>query len=403
MRPLALLDAGQIELVERALRDSLSHSGPAVLVREHGRSPSTEASTGSVRSAGSERSAQGAGPVLPSDVPTKVALVVETSGSSGAPKRVMLSGEALLASAAATESALGGPGQWLLALPVHYIAGIQVLVRSIAAGTEPLHEPPGPYWAERFAALVAGMDAPRRYTSLVPTQLARLVEAAHAESEVRRAVARLDAVLVGGQALPEPLRQRALDLGIPVVRTYGSSETAGGCVYDGVPIGSTVVRERHGEIEITGPSLAEGYLGDPELTAERFVDDGGVRWYRTSDGGSVGADGRLAITGRLDNVIISGGVKVSLDLVERLVQSQPGFQQAVVVGADDETWGQVAVVVTDREPSPTALATLRAAVVPVAGRASAPAAVHRVDTLPLLPSGKPDRLALAQSLPATAH
>ncbi|WP_368497485.1 AMP-binding protein [Herbiconiux sp. A18JL235] len=385
MRPLALLDAGRIELVERALRDALSHSGPAVLVREQGHSPSSE------------------GRALPSDVPTKVALVVETSGSSGAPKRVMLSGEALLASAAATEAALGGPGQWLLALPVHYIAGLQVLVRSIAAGTEPLHEPPGPYWAERFAALVAGMEAPRRYTSLVPTQLSRLVDAAHADAEVRRAVARLDAVLVGGQALPEALRQRALDLDMPVVRTYGSSETAGGCVYDGLPIGNTVVRERHGEIEITGPSLAEGYLGDAELTAERFVDDGGVRWYRTSDGGSIDSEGRLAITGRLDNVIISGGVKVSLDLVERLVQSQPGFQQAVVVAADDETWGQVAVVVTDREPSPSALAALRAAVVPVAGRASAPAAVHRVDTLPLLPSGKPDRLALTRSLTAAAH
>jgi O-succinylbenzoic acid--CoA ligase len=306
----------------------------------------------------------------------------------------MLSADALLASAAATDGALGGPGQWLLALPAHYIAGLQVLVRSIAAGTVPVVQPPGHFDVELFAALAGRLDAPRRYTSLVPTQLARLTAASEHDSELRRAVARFDAILIGGQALPRPLHERALALGFPVVRTYGSSETAGGCVYDGQPIGSTVVRQNAGEIEISGPSLAEGYLGDDSLTADRFHTDGGTRWYRTSDAGEV-ADGLVRISGRLDNVIISGGVKVSLDQVERLVQSVSGFERAVVVAAADETWGQVPVVVVEGEQPADALSRLRELVTDAAGRPAAPAALRSVDVIPQLASGKPDRLSVA--------
>lgn len=395
-RELAVLHGRPPEEVADALRRALAHEGPAILPREAGADGLAGVDEAPLTVPG--------GAPLPTRVPQAVALVVETSGSSGVPKRVMLSADALLASAAATESALGGPGQWLLALPTHYVAGLQVLVRSIAAGTAPLAEPPGAYWAPRFAGLVDELDAPRRYTSLVPTQLARLVEAAGEDAGVRRAVARLDAILVGGQALAPALHRRAVDLGFAVVRTYGASETAGGCVYEGRPIGSTVVRVQRGELEISGPSLAEGYLGDDALTRERFHVDEGRRWYRTSDGGSVVADAEgsalVTVTGRLDNVIISGGVKVSLDLVERLVQALPGFEHAVVAPADDATWGQVAVVVSEHEHSPTALAGLRAAVVARAGRAAAPAALRILSPLPLLSSGKPDRVAIARSLQA---
>jgi O-succinylbenzoic acid--CoA ligase len=342
----------------------------------------------------------GAAVPVPTEVPKAVSVVIETSGSTGVPKRVALSSDALLASAGASEQALGGPGQWLLALPTHYVAGVQVLVRSIAAGTEPVVHPPGRFSPALFTELAERLDAPLRFTSLVPAQLARLVEAAEGDRGIRRRIARFDAILVGGQALPEPLRERALDAGFAVVRTYGASETAGGCVYEGRPLGRTVVRVTDGELEISGPSLAEGYLGDETLTAARFRMADGRRWYRTSDGGSV-VDGMVTVTGRLDDLIISGGIKVSLGRVERLVQSVPGFEQAVVVPRVSERWGQVGVVVLEGRTSAGTgaivevegprLERLREVVVEAAGRAAAPAALVMVPELPRLSSGKPDR------------
>ncbi|WP_291040612.1 AMP-binding protein, partial [Herbiconiux sp.] len=330
-RALEVIDGSDAAVVERELRRALANDGSAILPRE------------GVRGLGDPAVA---GPVLPTEVAKRVSLVIETSGSSGLPKRVALSSDALLASAAATEAALGGPGQWLLALPTHYIAGVQVLVRSIVGGLAPAVHPRGHFSAETFADLAEQLRAPLRFTSLVPAQLVRLVEASEADPRIRAAAARFDAVLVGGQALPDLLAERASGLGIRVVRTYGSSETAGGCVYDGVPIGQASARVADGELELAGPMLAEGYLGDDELTADRFRVSDGTRWYRTADSGTV-VDGAVRVTGRVDNVIISGGVKVSLDRVERLVQSVPGFEQAVVVPRASDRWGQVSELVVE--------------------------------------------------------
>ena len=165
-------------------------------------------------------------------------------------------------------------------------------------------------------------------------------------------------------------------------------------MYDGMPIGTTVVREKDGVLEIGGPTLAEGYVGDAERTAAAFHEDGGTRWYRTGDLGEVSPDGRVTVFGRSDNVIISGGEKVLLDAVERAVQAIPGFGQAVVVGSEDERWGEVPVVVTEGEPA-LPLAALRETVAEVLGRAAAPARVIEVGRLPRLASGKPDRVALS--------
>jgi O-succinylbenzoic acid--CoA ligase len=394
-RPLEVLDGGDASRVAAALRVALSNDGPAILPREGEPGGGRHAAP-----ALGDRHVARDTPV-PAEVPQPVALVIETSGSSGVPKRVALSTDALLASAAGTEVALGGQGQWLLALPTHYIAGVQVLVRSIVAGTTPVVQPSGHFSASAFAALADELDAPLRFTSLVPAQLARLVTAAEADPRIRRSVARFDSILIGGQALPAALHQRAIEAGFHVVRTYGSSETAGGCVYDGRPIGQMVARESGGEIELSGPSLAEGYLGDEELTARKFRVDEGVRWYRTADSGTV-VDGVVRVTGRLDNVIISGGVKVALDRVERVVQGVPGFEQAVVVPQRSAEWGQVSVVVTDGPVSDDALERVRSAVVDSAGRAAAPVDIHRVEHLPRLSSGKPDRLTIARSLQGRA-
>ena len=348
--------------VAAALRDALS-GGPAVFA--------------------------GDAPDLPPTVPQPVALVVQSSGSTGRPKRVELSADALLASAAASASALGGTGHWLLALPTTYIAGLNVLVRSITAGTEAVELGDGSFTAEGFVAASARLDPQQHwFTSLVPAQLARIVESDAAAS----VAARFERVLLGGQAAPPALLRAAEDRGIRVTRTYGSSETSGGCVYDGSPIGTARVRIVDGEVQLAGPMLAEGYLLDPERTDAAFLTEPGTRWYRTGDAGVL-ESGVLRVTGRLDDVIISGGVKVSLGEVEALVRTLA--PDAVVVRADDPGWGEVPVVVTTRT---LALEQVRELVGEQLGNAARPSRVIVVDDLPLLASGKPDRLAIRSGI-----
>lgn len=374
--PLELV-ADDAQVAYSALRSALS-GGPAIMIAPAAAVAATAA------------------PALPREVPRRVALVVETSGSSGVPKRVALSADALLASAAASESALG-PGQWLLALPTHYIAGINVLVRSLSAELDPVFLGPGAFDPAAFADAAATMSNPVRFTSLVPAQLARVLDHPGAVAASRR----FERILVGGQATPPALLARATEAGLRITRTYGASETGGGCVYDGHPLGSTVVRVAGGQLELAGPTLAEGYLGDPERTARAFHHEGGTRWYRTGDTGEV-EGGVLRVTGRLDDVIVSGGIKVSLAAVERLVQSLPGLADAVVVSRPDEQWGEVPVIVTaaaaahdDAPLGHASLQQVRDRIGKALGAAARPAAIVVVDELPLLASGKPDRAALA--------
>ncbi|RFA08058.1 hypothetical protein B7R54_01625 [Subtercola boreus] len=432
-RRLEVLGGADPVEVGAALRKALSGAGPAILPREArsgvpvaaatpvptptpgpaGEAASPAATGSPARPRHASLVASGGEHPVPAEVARNVALVIETSGSSGVPKRVALSADALLASAAATEAYLGGSGQWLLALPAHYIAGVQVLVRSIVAGTDPVLMPAGHFSARTFAALVDRLTSPLKFSSIVPAQLARLVDAAESDDGVRASLQRLDALLIGGQAVPAALFSRATDAGLKVMRTYGSSETAGGCVYDGHPIGRAAARVTGGELELSGPMLAEGYLGDEELTARKFYTDGGVRWYRTADSGEVtearegsgsgspgGSATTVTITGRIDNVIISGGIKVALDRVERAVQSHEGFHTAIVVPQPSEEWGQTPVVVTSEPFGPGALELLRSSVTETVGRAAAPTRIVLLPSIPTLSSGKPDRLAVARSLAA---
>lgn len=364
-RELRVVPAENATDVFAALRDALTGNGPAVLPAVAGFDDRD----------------------LPGEVPQRVALVVETSGSTGRPKRVALSADALLSSAAASASALGGPGQWLLALPAHYVAGTNVLVRSLAAQTEPVIVPGTHFDVDFFVEAAQGMNGDLRFVSLVPAQLRQLLEVDRALDVLRR----FDRILVGGQSTPPEVLAGALEFGLNVTRTYGSSETSGGCVYDGVPIGNTKVRIVEGEIELAGSVLAEGYLGEDGRTAARFRVDDGVRWYRTGDTGAF-TDGTLRVTGRMDDVIISGGVKVSLAQVERVLHGMPGLGEAVVVAGSSRRWGQVPVVVST---STVDLPRLRTAVKAVLGAAAAPASVLVIDALPRLASGKPDRQALA--------
>jgi O-succinylbenzoic acid--CoA ligase len=298
-------------------------------------------------------------------------LVIETSGSTGSPKRVVLSRAAMRASALATHERLGGPGQWVLNLPPTYVAGLQVLYRCLVAGTSPLLC--GPSLAEARAGVTG-----RSYVSLVPTQLVRVLDGP--ASEVA-ALGAFDAVLVGGGPLDPRVRARAEAQGIRVVQTYGMSETCGGCVYDGRPLAGVEVRIDDGLVLLRGPVLFDGYQGDPAGT-DAVLRDG---WLVTSDLGHLDPAGRLHVDGRADDVIISGGVKVPAPAVVAELERQPGVGAACVVGVPDDEWGErvVAVLVPDGEP---AVADLD---LPPAWR---PKDLVWVDALPLLPNGKLDRL-----------
>jgi O-succinylbenzoic acid--CoA ligase len=388
MRALNEVTAGDPAEFVRVLRDALTGDGPAILPRER-RSPPADGRDGVGAAA------------APSEVPQNTAVVIETSGSTGTPKRVALSTDALLASAAASASAVGGQGQWLLALPVHYVAGVNVVVRSIAADTEPVTLAPGHFDPVRFGEVASEMTGDGRYVSLVPVQLTRLVEESQHNPRVRAAMRRFDRILLGGHRPSAEVLEQAADLDLRVSVTYGASETCGGCVYDGVPIGNTRARVVAGRLELAGAVLANGYLDDPERTDAAFYEADGARWYRTGDLGAI-ADGRVTVLGRSDNVIISGGEKVSLDAVEAAVRELDGFRDAVVVSADSEEWGQVPVVIAaapayaGSHGLAAALPLVREHVTARLGRAAGPARIVAVGTIPLLASGKPDRIQLAR-------
>lgn len=313
----------------------------------------------------------------------EAAIGVTTSGSTGEPKTVLLSASALTASAELTHSRLGGPGTWLLALPTSHIAGVQVLVRSIVAGTTPgvMDLTPG-FRAMGFAVAARPVLASsgRRYTALVPTQLARLVAG---EGPGLSALRAFDAVLIGGAAAPPALLDYARSLGVRVVTTYGMTETSGGCVYDGVPLSGVSVRVDD-VISLSGPVLALGYRGGEPFGS----------WFQTGDVGRL-VDGRLEVLGRADDVIVTGGSKVAPALVERALVAVEGVREACVVGVPDPEWGQaVAAAVVG---SPVSVDVLREAVRLSVGRFAVPKRVVFVPSLPLRGPGKVDRAAVADT------
>lgn len=309
--------------------------------------------------------------------------VVETSGSTGRPKRVLLPRASVLASVRASASRLGASGPWLLALPAGYVAGVQVICRSLVAGAAPTLLDDHASLADAVAAMPPG----DRFVSLVPTQLRRLL-ADDADPRDLAALRSLHTVLLGGGPADPALRARAAELGVRVVATYGSAETAGGCVYDGVPLdGVALAIGADGRIRLGGPTLFAGYDGDPELTAEVLVDG----WFLTSDAGRLDEDGRLQVLGRLDDMVVSGGVNVPAPAVAARLREHPLVEAAEALGVPDEEWGTrlVAFVVGDLD-----LDAARAWIAERHPRSWSPRQLVRLDAVPLLGNGKPDRLAL---------
>lgn len=268
-------------------------------------------------------------------------LVVSTSGSAGEkPSLVKLSSEALVASALATHQALGGSGRWVLALPVEHIAGLQVLIRSAVAGNPPLVTSGWPRFrpTDIAAAVIEHLeseDPSPLYISLVSAQLRAILDC---EDEVVRLCANFTAILVGGGLVDAGLLQRARDVGLNPVVTYGMTETSGGCVYDGFALAGASYRieEDSGRVLLGGKMLMDGYIDDPSPWV--YIDD--QRWLRTNDLGERGAKGALNILGRSDDIINSGGNKVSLGLVGELLSQDSVVADAACVAVDSERWGQ---------------------------------------------------------------
>ncbi len=342
----------------------------------------------------------GTGQEVPPGDPGPGQVVLGTSGSSGVRKWVQLSAAALSASARATHARLGGPGRWLLALPAEHIAGLQVLVRAALADHQPaVLDMRGGFDPAAFntaAQRLAG-EPGRRYTALVPTQLARMLDTDPAP------LAGFDAVLLGGAAAPQRLLRRSRAAGAPVVTTYGMTETAGGCVYDGWPLAGVQLRlaGTSGEVELGGPMLASGYLDAPDETAEAFREG----WFRTCDIGRFDPQGRLQVLGRADDVIVTGGLNVAPAEVEAILTGLPGVAAACVVGLPDPEWGErVTAVVTPADPSrPPDPGALRVAAQRLLTGAQVPKEIILFDALPLHGVGKPDRKAIQSMLAARSH
>jgi o-succinylbenzoate---CoA ligase len=328
-------------------------------------------------------------PVLPADT----ALVVPTSGSTGTPRSVVLSHAALAASTHTSLTRLGcRPGEhWVLALPLQHIAGLQVLARARALGTDPI-------LVERAGdpQAIARAVSDAEHVALVPTQLVRCLDAGVP-------LDRLRTVLVGGAAITSALTERALAAGVPFVRSYGMTEMCGGCVYDGRPLdGVEVATDEDGVIRLRGPMRASGYLETAASAA--FTDDG---WFTTDDLGAL-TDGDLTVHGRRDDIIISGGIKVSAARIEQELAGLPGVRDLAVVGVPHAEWGQrvrVIVVLEGDETDPPASLVTRiseqlASRLPRTHRAREIVAVTHIQRTPLGKVSAAERERLAAYSPA---
>lgn len=364
----------------------------ALMAALHGEGPAVEIVTGD----------HGEPQAIPVETGVEdAAVVVRTSGSTGTPKATVLTIDALAASSVSTAMALRGEGQWLLALPLQYVAGVQVLVRSLYAGTRPwVMDLSDGFTPEAFTAAAEELTDKIRFTSLVPTQLQRLLDSP--APETLAVLRRFNAILLGGAPASPDLLASAHAEGLKVVTTYGSAETCGGCVYDGQPLDGVEVRIGEGRLEgrilLGGDTVAAGYLDAARASKAAFFEEDGVRWYVTGDLGELDDDGKLTVLGRADDVIITGGVKASAAYIQGELEKLDGVTAAFVTGVPSREWGQaVAAFVAVTDPSPEGIkgfTSRREAALGVL----APKTVFADKELPMLPNGKPDRLAMIERL-----
>lgn len=344
-------------------------------------------------------------------LPPDTALLMRTSGSSsGVGKTVMISRTALMASAAATHAVLGGPGNWVCALPTHHIAGFQTVFRAALAGTRAISAGRGT--PRELASAVEELAGEPTYLSLVPTQLRRLLDSSYVEQAKS-----FSAILLGGAAAPSELLLRAREAGLHIVTTYGMTETCGGCVYNGVPIGNTNISlDNSGQISISGTVVATGYLESSttsmitklpvtfpkRLTAPEapefpsfFPSLEAFHGSFTAQDAGRWSHGKLEILGRLDSAITTGGLTVIPGIIEQELENM-GSGECVVVGIPDEQWGEIVVALITHplsNPSARLREHFEAGYVP---KIILSVRDLGLTSLPYLESGKVDRVTAAK-------
>ncbi|MBA4863771.1 AMP-binding protein [Streptomyces sp. PSKA54] len=330
-------------------------------------------------------------------VPDGTGVVLSTSGSTGVPKMTVIPRSALLASCSASLNRLCGAGSWLLCLPPGFVAGFQVVSRAVIGGARVTPLDSGRFDAAGFAAAARRLGPGRRYTALVPTQVKRLL----ADADATAALADFDKVLVGGAPLDHDTAARLREV-TDVVVTYGMTETGGGCVYDGQPLDGVRVRIVDGIFHVGGDTVASGYLGAAGEESARFYTDGGRRWFRTSDRGRWDDEGHLIPLGRADDLINTGGVKVSAEAVERILLGVDWVDSAVVMGLPDHEWGELvcAYVVPRAGTTTRDSESLRDRIRGQLGGAALLKKIVFSDDIPLLPNSKIDRSEVRERLRA---
>ena len=311
----------------------------------------------------------GFGEITSESAPSYACVAIGTSGTTGTSKEVLLTSTALISSARASNKFIGAQsGQtWSLLLPLTHIAAVNVVVRSIELGTAPID-------LRNFDGEYPRAD----FTAIVPTQLFR---ALNGDQRLLDHLKSAKAVLVGGAALSQSLRNQAELVGIKVITTYGMTETCGGCVYDGAALDGVEIEIRNGKICIKGPVLASSIA----------VNDG---WYETNDLGEYHND-QLVVIGRSDDVIISGGENLSLNAVENSLSIAFPDTQFAAFAVEDPQWGQSLQLAVVGDITEDQIATHLEKDLGVFAK---PKGVHRMTSLPLLGIGKIDRKSLAKGV-----
>ncbi len=305
-------------------------------------------------------------------VPENTAILLRTSGSTtGQGKIVALSWDNLISSAQATHEALGGAGVWVSNLPLEHIAGLQTIVRSLLAGYTPIfgemHDP--------LNALRITQHSGNVYLSQVPTQLYRLLQKPTIALPYK-------AILVGGAALTPNLYAQAKQAGIHIVTSYGMTETGGGCVYNGMPIGDTQISlDPRGQISLCGSVVALGYLGEKNTNFAQNVDTQ-TRTFHTNDIGRFTPAGTLEVLGRSDDAITTGGLTIMPQLIANEITAKYGTHTEVIA-IKNEIWGEHAIAIVE---SPISETSARTHLTRILGKGWAP---RRIIPLKILASDWP--------------
>ena len=354
MRKVERIDPATVDVLR--LRDALAHAlsgGPAVALTS----------------------------ISHAHVDENVALLIETGGSTGAPKIVALSAAAMRVSAQLSNSALGATksDHWSLTLPLHHIAGINQILRSIDLDTDPV---------------TTGGE----FISIVPTLLYRALQKRDASFDQ---LLQAKKVLIGGAAVSRELLEAGKLAGIPLVTSYGMTEMCGGCVYDGTPLPGVEIKITDSKkVALKGAMRAEGYFGDEIATQKSFIDG----WFITSDEGEIDSQGKLIVYGRADDVIISGGEKISPTAVAQFLQSIFPQTEIYVLGVPDAEWGQslrVVMALSD-EIAGITLSHIREMVGTTLSKVAAPRSLLLLSEIPTKSNGKIDLQKLASAQPTQA-